>query len=297
MPRPVIAGETLMVTRRCAQRQFLLRPSAAVNGIIGYCLAVAAERYGAEVHAFCVLSNHLHLVITDVRGTRPQFCRWFFEFTAKCLNAHWGRWENLWASEPPSVVRLVDAEAQLAKAVYTLTNPVAARLVSEHHHWPGLISLPARVGRSQGFKRPRGFFREKGSLPGEATLTVDPLPAYAQLHEAQYAALLTEAVTARELELAAQRHVEGRGVLGRRAVLRQSAFDTPSQPEPRRQMSPRVAGGNKWARIEALQRLRDFLIGYRDAWHRWRAGDRGAVFPYGTWALRLHAGVSCAQAP
>ena len=55
---------------------------------------------------------------------------------------------DLSTEEPPSVVRLVDAEAQLAKAVYTLTNPVAARLVSEHHHWPGLISLPARGNRS-----------------------------------------------------------------------------------------------------------------------------------------------------
>ncbi|MBK8480670.1 MAG: hypothetical protein IPL40_05785 [Proteobacteria bacterium] len=41
LPRRVIAGETLIVTRRCAQRQFLLRPSATANGIIGYCLAVA----------------------------------------------------------------------------------------------------------------------------------------------------------------------------------------------------------------------------------------------------------------
>jgi len=46
LPRPVIAGETILITRRCTQRQFLLRPSSAVNGLIGYCLAVAAERYG-----------------------------------------------------------------------------------------------------------------------------------------------------------------------------------------------------------------------------------------------------------
>ncbi|MBK8481326.1 MAG: hypothetical protein IPL40_09140 [Proteobacteria bacterium] len=297
LPRPVIAGETLMVTRRCAQRQFLLRPSGAVNGIVGYCLAVAAERYGVRVHAFCVLSNHLHLVITDVRGTRPEFCRWLFEFTAKCLNAHWGRWENLWASEPPSVVRLVDAEAQLDKAVYTLTNPAAAGLVTEHHHWPGLISRPARLGRAESYKRPKRFFRERGPLPAEASLTVAPLPAYVDLDADEYVALLTDAVTARELALADQRRLEGRGVLGRRAVLRQSAFDTPSRPEPRRKTSPRVAGGNKWARIEALQRLRDFVAGYRDAWLRWRAGDRGATFPFGTYALRLYAGACCAQAP
>ncbi|MBK8482748.1 MAG: hypothetical protein IPL40_16550 [Proteobacteria bacterium] len=297
LPRPVIAGETLMVTRRCAQRQFLLRPSATVNGIIGYCLAVAAERYGVRVHALCVLSNHLHVVITDVRGTRPEFCRWLFEFTAKCLNAHWGRWENLWASEPPSVVRLVDAEAQLDKVVYTLANPVAADLVTEHRHWPGLISRPGRHGRAESFKRPRRFFREQGPLPAAASLTVAPLPAYAALPAEQYATLLADAVIAREQALAEQRRVECRGVMGRRAVLRQSPFETPHRPEPRRQMNPRVAGGNKWARIEALQRLRDFVAGYRAAWLRWREGDRGATFPFGTYALRLYAGACCAQAP
>jgi len=58
-----------------------------------------------------------------------------------------------------------------------------------------------------------------------------------------------------------------------------------------------VAGGNKWARIEALARLRSFLAGYRDAWLQWRAGERGVVRPVGTYALRVYAGVCCAQAP
>ncbi|MBK6849276.1 MAG: hypothetical protein IPG96_17695 [Proteobacteria bacterium] len=71
LPRPVIAGETVMITRRCTQRQFLLRPSAAVNRILGYCLAVAAERYGLRLHAFCAMSNHLHVVATDVHGNPP----------------------------------------------------------------------------------------------------------------------------------------------------------------------------------------------------------------------------------
>ena len=58
-----------------------------------------------------------------------------------------------------------------------------------------------------------------------------------------------------------------------------------------------MAGGNKWARIEALGRLRSFIAGYRDAWLAWRAGERGVVFPFGTYGLRLYAGVCCAQAP
>jgi hypothetical protein len=61
-------------------------------------------------------------------------------------------------------------------------------------------------------------------------------------------------------------------------------------------LSPQVAGRSTWHRIEALQRLTAFVVAYRDAWRRWRAGMRGVQFPPGTYALRRHAGVLC-QAP
>ena len=34
MPRPVVAGETAMITRRCSERRFWLRPSAEINQIL-----------------------------------------------------------------------------------------------------------------------------------------------------------------------------------------------------------------------------------------------------------------------
>jgi REP element-mobilizing transposase RayT len=56
-PRQILAGRSYLVTRRCAQRQFLLRPSKVTNETVGYVLAVAAARFGVAIHAFCVLSN------------------------------------------------------------------------------------------------------------------------------------------------------------------------------------------------------------------------------------------------
>ena len=86
-------------------------------------------------------------------------------------------------------------------------------------------------------------------------------------------------------------------MLGQRAVLRQSPFDRPRSHEPRRQLNPRVASRNKWARIEALSRLKAFIESYKEAWQRWRHGQRDVLFPYGTYALRLHAGVQCVGPP
>ena len=135
-----------MITRRCSERRFWLRPCPLINQVVLYCLAVAAERYGMVVHAVCFMSNHYHAVVTDVWGNRPEFCRWFHEFTSKCVNVIHGRWENMWAAEPTSVVALVDEEAQLAKTVYTLTNPVDAGLVPSGDLRPGVRSRPSQFG-------------------------------------------------------------------------------------------------------------------------------------------------------
>jgi putative transposase len=55
-PRQVLAGTVYLVTRRCAQREFLLKPTALTTAIFKYVLAVAARRYGVLLHAACVMS-------------------------------------------------------------------------------------------------------------------------------------------------------------------------------------------------------------------------------------------------
>ena len=57
-PRQVLPGRTYLLTRRTAQRRFLLLPSAVVEQVFLYCLAFAALSFGLEIHGFCVLSNH-----------------------------------------------------------------------------------------------------------------------------------------------------------------------------------------------------------------------------------------------
>ena len=60
-------------------------------------------------------------------------------------------------------------------------------------------------------------------------------------------------------------------------------------------MNPQVASKSKWHRIEALQRLKSFISDYKSVLKKWRKGIRDALFPAGTYALRIHAGVCCAE--
>jgi len=289
-PRPVLAGATYLITRRTTQRQFLLKPSALTNQIFLYCLAVAAQRTGVLLHAVCVLSNHYHLVASDPFGRIPEFYGWLHEFVAKALNASYGRWENVWASSETSRVRLVDSAAVLDKLVYTLANPVEAALVSHGSQWPGVrLFRPGRIR----IDRPSGFFRENGPTPPVATLEIVAPPI--ETGERDVLSVIEQAVAAREAELRVLIRGQGRSFLGRRAALAQRITASPSSRGPRRRLSPRVAGRNKWARIEALQRCKAFIARYRDAWRRWCAGTRDVAFPQGTYLMARRFDVAIAE--
>ena len=287
-PRQILPGTTYLVTRRCSQRQFLLKPSKATNETFLYLLAVAAHRFGVEVHAFCVLSNHFHLVVTDPHAQLPAFHQFLDALLARALNASLGRWEAFWAPNSYSAVSLSSPSDVLDKAAYVLANPVAANLVRSGRLWPGLWSPPEWIGaKTLEVTRPKHFFDQKGALPEQASLRLTPPPGFASAED--FRDQLVAAVAERE----AQAHAP-EGFLGAARVLAQKATGRPAPGEPRRTLNPTIAARDKWKRIEALGRLVEFLRSYRSAWAARRAGRADTVFPPGTYLLRVVHGVPCA---
>ncbi len=221
VPRQVLPGTFYMLTRRCTQRQFLLRPDHATNETFLYCLAEAAQRFGIEVILPSVLSNHVHIVVFDRPGRIVEFTEHLHKFVAKAMNALRGRWENFWSSEPPCLVRLVERSDVLDKLVYAATNPVKDRLVEKVHHWPGVNGLSALLNRrTLIIQRPRHFFRDAGPMPPEVTLELVIPPELGDPDEARR--ILRERVAFVEDDLAATRARTGVPILGRRAILRQA---------------------------------------------------------------------------
>jgi putative transposase len=289
LPREVIPGRFYMVTRRCTQRQFLLRPDEETNNAFLYCLAEAAQRFRVEILLTCAMSNHHHTVVFDRDGSLPAFTEHFHKLLAKSQNALRGRWENFWASEQVCVVHLVDIADVMHKLVYVATNPVKDRLVEKVHHWPGVNGLSALLGgHTLHATRPRHFFRPGGPMPAAVTLNL-ALPG--ELGDSsQLLAELRQRVAATEAAVAAERMRTGDRVVGRRTILRQSWRSCPASREARRNLRPRVAARNQWARIEALRRNREFVAAYREARACWIAGD-AVPFPAGTYWLRRFAHV------
>ncbi len=293
-PRQVLPGTVHLVTRRCTQRQFLLRPSRLTNDVFLYVLAVASERYRILVHAFCVLSNHYHLVVSDPGANLPAFQQFLDALAARAVNASLGRWEAFWAPDTYSAVTLPSPTDIVEKIAYTLANPVEAGLVAAGSAWPGLWSAPAAIGGDALLaKRPKHFFDPKGGLPEQVRLQLTVPPGFDSAE--QFRAELAHALERTESD--ARSRYRGRGgFLGVARVLSQKPFARPAPGEPRRGLNPRIAGRDRWKRIEALGRLVEFLRSYRLAWNARRAGDAGVLFPHGTYLLRVAHDVPCAGA-
>jgi putative transposase len=293
LPRPVYPGSAVMVTRRCTQRQYLLRPDRETNNAFVYCLAVAAQRNPIEVIDFVQMSNHLHDVLYDRHGNAPAFYEDFHKLLAKCMNALRGRWENFFSSEPVSVVRLETQEDLINKLVYVATNPVKAGLVARVDEWPGSSGYRALL-RDEPLRatRPTHFFSENGTMPAEATLHLTLPPELGDRDE--ILAAVQARVTAFEEEAARERARTGARVLGRNAVLRQSWRESPTSREPRRGLRPTIAARSLWARLEAIQRKREFIAAYRVARRALIAGTP-IPFPPGTYWLRRFVGVEVAS--
>jgi putative transposase len=289
LPRQVLPRQFYLITRRCSQRQFLLRPDPATNNAFRYCLIAAALRCEIDVLLPCAMSNHYHAVIFDRAGRYPEFLEHFHKLFARSQNALRGRWENFWSSEQTCVVKLVGRDAVIDKLVYTATNPVADHLVDRVHQWPGVNGLAALLaGRQFQATRPFHFFRPEGPMPEVLEMPLSIPPDLGPT--AEILAELRNRVRFIELACAQERLRTGRRIQGRRAVLAQSWRSHPASCEPRRNLRPRVATRSKWARIEALLRNRAFAVEYATARAAWRDGVP-AVFPPGTYWLQRFASV------
>jgi hypothetical protein len=286
-----------MITRRCSERRFFLRPDDETNNAFIYCLALAAIRAKVDILFVVAMSNHYHAGLHDPEGNFPIFSEHFHALLARCLNTHLGRFENFWSSEPTSVVRLLEAKDVLDKMVYAYANPAAADLVETIEEWPGVSSFQATLTAGQlTVTRPAFFFRSEESkerLPDFVSLPIARPRAFADRTQLEWSTLLTEQVRGAEAEHRARRVAAGQTVLGREAVLAQNPFDCPRSIEPHFDISPRIAAKSKWTRIEALQRCKDFLGSYARAIKAWMLGATDVVFPAGTYWMRRFARVVC----
>ena len=171
--RRLVPRQTHFVTRRARGRCAYLLPTPEVKAIVLYALGRAQQLApGVQLHACTLEVTHKHDGMTDSPGTSQlsPFLREFHSLTARALNCHYGRGENLWRSESYDNVEVhtePDLEEQL---LYVWCQPVRDGLTPTPDEWPGVLFFPEDLGTTITVRKPdEAFFGGRRPTDWEPT--------------------------------------------------------------------------------------------------------------------------------
>lgn len=284
-----------MVTRRVAQRVFLLTPSTVSRQVVEYCFARALQLHpGIELHNLEVLSNHFHAVLTDRDDSLPSFMAWVDREIAKALNELFDRDEALWSSDHYSRVELEDSAAVFDKCSYVFVNVVKAGLVRDFRQWPGVRSEPLDWLRApKTVHRPSFYFGQKDERWATAELRFTIPPQFRDRDPEQVVRDFNREIEDRQRTYREQARRDGKAFLGADRVLKQSPFDRPKTPTTKGNLNPTFAAGTPEGHKRAREKRKAFLSAYRQALADLRKGIR-ALFPAGAYLWPRLCALPCA---
>ena len=296
-PRLIRPHATYAIMRRVERRRFFLRPDKTLTALFTWCLAVAAEQFGIEVHVATVMSTHFHLVVTVANENVSDFMQALDVRLARAIQVL-RRYVRgvVWEPGKLNLVELHTPEAIVEAIAYAIVNPVACGAVYSASDWPGLTAKATDLGvRVLTEKRPDFYFRSETSPDVGSTPLVLPACLRDMPLEQAHAILQSE-VDRQEAEARAFVKDQGWSVMGRVAVQSVSPYKCAKSWEEIGMLVPHIAAGRgqKEARIAAIEELKEFRLAYAEAYLRWRLGNHDVVFPAGTYAMRKYHGASVA---
>jgi REP element-mobilizing transposase RayT len=283
----------MALDRRTTRRHYLFTPDERrrVERCFWYCLGVCVEKHGIRVHAACLMSTHIHLVISDPRGVRPHFKRDFHRLFAECIKALRGWPEEVFNKAPTGEHEPVSVAALIRSIAYVIANAVTSFAVRRHRDWPGAKTLVEDLGRRVvRVERPDVYFRGS-QWPDAVEIPLEMHPLLEdELGAKEARSRIAEQVRRFEAEALAEAKRRGKPFMGPRRVLRVPHTRRASSYEEFGSLNPFfAAAGDRAAAAEAIRRRREFEAAYNRALAFWTAGDRRrAVFPPGTWWMAIH---------
>jgi len=297
MPRPlrfVPAGSLVEITTRTIQSRLLLRPSPELTDIILGVIGKAQDLYGMAIHAFVVLSNHTHFLLSP--SGADQLAK-FMQFVNANIAKEAGRlhkWrDRLWSRRYRSIV-VVGEKAAHVRLRYTLAHGAKEGLVAKPVEWPGPNCIAAltkgELLRGTWFDRSAEYTarqRGKSVLPMQFATTFDvkltPLPCLPHLTDDQRQADCRRIVEEIEAAAEAENKAKGRKPMGAAAILAQDPHSRPVTTD--RSPAPLVHASDEKTALEFRVQYRAFVDAYRAGAQRLRDRARELVKLFPLWAF------------
>jgi len=279
------------VTARTLQGRFLLKPSPGLREIFVGILARAAERYDVEVHAFVVLSSHLHCLLTpgDARELAGFMCYLLTNLFKEAGRLH--HWRGpLFQRRYQAIPVSNEEEAQAGRLRYIVSHGCKEGLVTKVCEWPGAHCADSLASgrpcegiwfdrRQEWLAWLRGEDHPPDAFATRYALALAPLPCWRHLPPQAIQHRVGEMIAAIEHEATARHRAEGGQPLGVAGILRQDPHHHPAKLD--RSPAVLVHAASKQARAELRAAYVCFVAAFRAAAERLKAGCHDVVFPRG----------------
>jgi putative transposase len=133
------------VRARANNGEWFQLPLEEVWDVFDRYLKKIQDLFDVRIHAFVLMSNHFHLLMTTPRSNLDEAMEYFLRESSKTLNRSSGRENHLFGG--PYKWTLIEKESYFYHAVkYVYLNPVKARLCARAEDYPfsSLNGLPRR---------------------------------------------------------------------------------------------------------------------------------------------------------
>lgn len=288
--RDTSPGKVHLLTCRTRLSELLFVPNDKLNNCIGGIIAKYAEFYNIKLYSVVVLSNHYHILLQGEQIA--LFAENLNREIAKRTNMLIGRKGSLWGRRYDDLVTIEETD-DLEGLLYILTNPVKHGLVTHSKHWPGINTYHQVLGAKPQVYTFLNYTeynkaKKRAKSTGEAVhrsdyevryeLKISPIKLYEKLSENERIEVINDLLEKRIRKLCDDRRKEGKGFLGRRAILDQpksGQFPEETNKTPR----PACYTKSLIALKAFKEELKVRLAQYREASIKYRLGLLDFVFP------------------
>jgi len=134
-PRPLVEGGCYHLIARGNNRQFLFTEEAAFRYFLDG-LARAKTRYPAKLYHYCLMSNHIHLLLAIESGADlPRFMQHLLQGYGRWYQHRVGQVGHVWQGRYKSPLVARDSYF-LEAGRYIERNPLRAKLVTDLKDYP-----------------------------------------------------------------------------------------------------------------------------------------------------------------
>jgi hypothetical protein len=298
-PRIVVTGATTAITRRTTMRKAFLGPwHPLVSHIWLYSLADAQLNTDVQVHLTNLVVSHQHTTVTTERDNLPDFLRRVHRDTSCALNTlliheRYDAPHELFDDRSTHAMRLLDAAAQMTQLAYEHNNCVAAGLVQRPEHMSSnVVDFDLWKRGELVVKRPPIYFDHQ--RPDEIALRITPPPLLLQAFDGDVDRLVRHMKRLSDHAGQQLRAARARPAMGAQAVQRLHPWSEPrslresgGKRVPTFRIGARGIDG-RLTSIAAAQETHEFRREHRAQRLARKAGDIAAVFPFGTYDMRVH---------